>query len=82
MDLAAGTRHVFVAMDLFTRKGDCKLVKKCSYPLTATGCVERVYTDHGVFEPGPDGLRVVELADGTTIDDLRERTDLELIDAR
>ncbi|WP_037322166.1 3-oxoacid CoA-transferase subunit B [Amycolatopsis thermoflava] len=80
MDLAVGARHVFVAMDLFTRSGECKLVKTCTYPLTATRCVERVYSDHGVFEPSPDGFRVVELAEGVEIDDLRQRSGLDLID--
>ena len=82
MDLAVGARHVFVMMDLFSRSGDCKLVRDCSYPLTAKECVERVYTDHGVFEPGPNGIRVVELVDGFTLDELRERSDLEFVDAR
>ncbi|SDZ01388.1 3-oxoadipate CoA-transferase, beta subunit [Geodermatophilus africanus] len=81
MDLAVGAQHVFVAMELFTRSGECKLVKACTYPLTATQCVERVYTDLGVFEPGPDGVAVVELHASATLDDLRHRSGLDLIDA-
>lgn len=60
MDLALGARSVWVMMDLLTKSGASKLVEACSYPLTAVGCVSRVYTDHGIFEPGGDGLRLVE----------------------
>lgn len=81
MDLAVGARHVFVAMNLFTRSGECKLVETCGYPLTATRCVERVYTDHGVFAPSPEGMRVVELIGSLGLDELRERSGLELVDA-
>ena len=80
MDLAVGAQHVFVAMELFSRSGECKLVKVCSYPLTAPQCVERVYTDLGVFEPGPDGFRVLELDPALELDELRDRSGLELID--
>jgi 3-oxoadipate CoA-transferase, beta subunit len=82
MDLAAGARHLYVAMELFTRSGDCKLVKACSYPLTATGCVERIYTDLGVFEPATDGFTVLELDDSLDIDDLRDRAGADFTDAR
>jgi 3-oxoadipate CoA-transferase beta subunit len=82
MDLAVGARHVFVAMELFTRSGDCKLVKACSYPLTATRCVERVYTDLGVFRPTPDGFEVLELDDSLDLDSLRNHAGTDFIDAR
>ena len=49
MDLAIGAKNVFVLMMLFNKDGTPKLVPKCTYPLTAVGCVSRVYTDHGVF---------------------------------
>ncbi|MGY0541492.1 3-oxoacid CoA-transferase subunit B [Nocardioides sp. YJ-D4] len=82
MDLAVGARHVFVAMELFTRSGDCKLVKNCSYPLTATSCVERVYTDLGVFQPADDGFHVLELDESLELDDLRNRAGTDFVDAR
>jgi 3-oxoadipate CoA-transferase, beta subunit len=49
MDLARGAKNVFVLMTLFGKDGSPKLVPTCSYPLTAVGCVSRVYSEHGVF---------------------------------
>ena len=49
-----------VMMTLFTRSGEPKLVPRCTYPLTGLGCVSRVYTDHGVFDVGPEGVRIRE----------------------
>ena len=78
MDLAIGAKQVFVMMDLFTKTGESKLVEHCTYPLTGLGCVSRLYTDHGVFELGPDGARVIELVEGLSIEDLSRMTGLEL----
>lgn len=78
MDLAIGAKSVFVMMTLFTREGAGKLVRTCSYPLTGVGCVDRVYTDHGVFEITTDGVRVRELH-GITTGELRERIDVPLL---
>ena len=58
MDLALGARQTFVVMDLFTRDGEPKLVETCSYPLTGVRCVTQVFTDHGVFDVGPEGVAV------------------------
>ncbi len=82
MDLAIGAKKTFVMMELFTREGACKLVDACTYPLTGIGCVARVYTDHGVFDITADGVAVVEIVAGLSIDALREMTALPLIDAR
>lgn len=78
MDLAIGARQVFVMMDLLTKSGESKLVRKCSYPLTGLACVSRLYTDLGVFSVGPEGAKVIEMVDGLTIDRLREMTGVEL----
>ncbi|MFE9096998.1 3-oxoacid CoA-transferase subunit B [Streptomyces sp. NPDC007264] len=77
MDLAIGARQVYVMMTLFTRDGAPKLVPACSCPLTGRACVSRVYTDHGIFATGPEGVRVLETY-GTTVDELRARLDVEL----
>jgi 3-oxoadipate CoA-transferase, beta subunit len=78
MDLAIGARDVFVMMSLFARDGAPKLVASCSYPLTGVACVSRVYTDHGVFEITPAGVRVRSTY-GASVDDLRTRTGLDLL---
>jgi len=72
MDLAIGARDVYVMMTLFTRSGEPKLVPRCTYPLTGLGCVSRVYTDHGVFDVGPEGIRIRETY-GVGVDELAER---------
>lgn len=61
MDLAIGAKHVYVMMNLFTKKGDCKIVDECTYPLTGIGCVQRIYTDMAVFEVANGQLRVLEI---------------------
>ena len=78
MDLAIGAKQVFVMMELFTKAGESKLVRACSYPLTGLGCVSRVYTDVAVFDVGPRGARVVETVDGLSLEELRRLTGLEL----
>jgi 3-oxoadipate CoA-transferase beta subunit len=77
MDLAIGARKVLVMMSLFTKDGTAKLVPECSYPLTGLGCVDRVYTEHAVFDITPDGV-VVRDTFGTTYDELAERLDVPL----
>ncbi|MGE6333354.1 3-oxoacid CoA-transferase subunit B [Stenotrophomonas sp. NPDC077659] len=78
MDLAIGAKQVFVMMDLFTKKGESKLVADCSYPLTGLRCVSRVYTDVAVFDLGADGATVLEMVEGMDIEQLRELTGLPL----
>lgn len=81
MDLAAGAKHVYVVMELFSKDGQSKLVENCSYPLTSTACVERVYTDVAVFDIVPAGVRVREIFDETTVSALSELVGFALIDA-
>jgi len=81
MDLAIGAKQVFVMMDLFTKKGESKLVAECSYPLTGLRCVSRVYTDVAVFDLGADGATVLEMVEGMDIEQLRELTGLPLAQA-
>lgn len=81
MDLAIGAKHVYVMMELFTKKGECKLVERCTYPLTGLKCVERVYTDWAVFELGRGAIRVLDVFEGD-LEGLREAVGLELVDGR
>ncbi len=79
MDLVAGVKRVVVLMDHNAKDGSAKLVKSCSLPLTGAGVVDLVITDLGVFDFTPDGVRVVELADSVTIDDIRERSEAAIV---
>jgi 3-oxoadipate CoA-transferase, beta subunit len=66
MDLAVGAKRVFVMMEHMTKKGEPKIVDRCSYPLTGVRCVSRIYTDLAVLDVTPGGLAVVEIVDGMT----------------
>ena len=79
MDLAIGAKAVWVMSDLLTRDGRSKLVAACTLPLTGAGCVSRVYTDRALLEVGPAGARVLDRF-GTTLDELRALTGLDLED--
>lgn len=81
MDLAIGAKSVYVMTDLFTKKGEPKLVRSCAYPLTGVACVTRVYTDYAIFDVVPEGFAVRELFGDNTIELLSELTGLELRDA-
>lgn len=79
MDLAVGARQTWVMMTLFTRDGEPKLVRRCTYPLTGTGCVTRVYSDTAFFEITSDGVKLTR-AFGVTEDELRSRLDVRWAD--
>jgi 3-oxoadipate CoA-transferase beta subunit len=77
MDLAVGARRVFVMMEHLTRKGEPKIVERCTYPLTAVRCVSRIYTDMAVLDVTPAGLTVVDMVDGLSLAELKQCTALE-----
>ncbi len=64
MDLAVGARRLVVAMEHTTRDGRPRIVRECSYPLTARRCVDLIVTDLAVVEVGPAGLTLTEVAPG------------------
>lgn len=78
MDLAVGAKQVWVAMPLFTREGEAKVVAQCTYPLTAKACTSRIYTDHATFACSAQGLKVLSLADGLEIAHLQQLMKLPL----
>jgi 3-oxoacid CoA-transferase subunit B len=80
MDLVAGVKRVVVVME-HQAGGKCKLVKQCSLPLTGQRVVDLIVTDLGVFRAtrtGSPRLKVLELATGISLDEVRARTDAEL----
>lgn len=80
MDLAIGAKNVFVLMTLFGKDGSPKLVPECSYPLTAVGCVSRVYSEYGVFLLTDHGV-VARETYGMSRGDLAERLEITFQDA-
>jgi 3-oxoacid CoA-transferase subunit B len=79
MDLVHGARKVMVIMDHNAKDGGPKIVKECSLPLTGKECVHRIITDLGVFDITEAGLALVESAPGVSLEELRDRTDAEVI---
>jgi 3-oxoacid CoA-transferase B subunit len=74
MDLAVGAKRVLVMTRHTTRAGEPKLLPRCTYPLTAAGVVDRVYTDLAVLDVTPGGFLVREMVAGLTRDDLQGAT--------
>ena len=79
MDLAVGSRMVIITMDHTTKEGDYRIVKKCSYPLTAKECVDLIVTDLAVIEVTPEGLLLKEIAPGWTAEEVQALTEPKLI---
>ena len=78
MDLVAGVGRVVVIME-HTAKGEAKIVRECSLPLTGAGVVNLIVTDLCVFEVRPEGLALVDLAPDTTLDDVRDNTEADFV---
>ncbi len=74
MDLVAGVKRVIVLME-HNVKDEAKLVKKCNLPLTGTRVVNKIITDLGEFEFMPEGLTLVAVAPGVTVDEIKARTE-------
>ena len=78
MDLAVGAKRVWVVMEHTTKDAQPRLLRRCSYPLTAARCVSRVYTDLAVLDVTPQGFSVVDMAPGLSFGELQARTEAVL----
>ena len=79
MDLVAGVGRVVVVMDHNEKTGAPKLLKRCTLPLTGAGVVDLLITDLGVFEIDRKmgGVRLIELASGVTVDEVKAKTEAD-----
>lgn len=82
MDLVAGVKTIFIITQHCTKTGEPKLVESCTYPLTGTRVVSRVYTDLAVIDITPAGFGLVELAPGIDFEQVRQKTAAPLTDLR
>jgi 3-oxoacid CoA-transferase subunit B len=79
MDLVAGAKRVFVAMEHATRDNKPKILKRCTLPLTGVEVVDHIVTELAVMEITPEGLLLRELASDTTVDEVQSLTEPKLI---
>ncbi len=83
MDLVAGVKRVIVLMEHVAKKKDgtedMKILTQCTLPLTGLGVVDRIITDLAVMDVTPQGLKVIELAPGVTLELLQSKTGVKLI---
>ena len=78
MDLAVGAKRIWVVMEHTTKGGEKRLLRRCTYPLTATACTKRVYTDLAVIDVTETGFVVIDTAPGLDFAELQARTDAPL----
>ena len=77
--LVAGVGRVVVVMDHTSKAGESKVLKACTLPLTGQKVVDRIITNLGVLDVVDGGLKLVELADGVTEDELRASTEATIV---
>jgi len=79
MDLAFGSKRVIVTMEHNTKEGKPRIVKECTYPLTAKERVDLIFTDLAVIKVTPQGLLLMEVVPGWTAEEVQALTEPELI---
>jgi 3-oxoacid CoA-transferase subunit B len=79
MDLVTGAKRVLIVMDHLSKRGDKKILTRCSLPLTGKQVVNKLVTSLGVIEVTPEGLRLLERAPGVSVNEIRDATEPELL---
>ena len=79
MDLVASAENIIVAMMHTNKKGESKLLKRCSLPLTGVGCVKKIVTNLAVLEVTKEGFKLLERAPGISVETIQQATEGNLI---
>src|SRR3954469_232726 len=79
MDLVAGAKRLIVTMEHVTKKGEKKILNNCNLPLTGIKCVDRIITDYCVLDVTENGLKLIEIAPGVSVDEVQSMTEPKLI---
>lgn len=79
MDLVSGAKEVVAAMEHVDPKGNSKVLRKCTLPLTGKGVLTLIVTDMAAMRVTPEGLKLIDIAEWTTLDDVIKATDADLI---
>jgi 3-oxoacid CoA-transferase subunit B len=78
MDLVASAKRLIVTMEHVTKKREKKILNECALPLTGVRCVNRIITDYAVIDVTADGLELIEIAPGTSVEEVQELTEPRL----
>ncbi len=78
MDLVHGAKRIVVIMDHVNKQGESKILNSCTLPLTGKGVVNRIITDRAVLDVTKDGLLLVEVAPGHTVEEIQGCTEPQL----
>ncbi|MGM0834759.1 MAG: CoA transferase subunit B [Bacillota bacterium] len=79
MDLVHGAERIIVIMDHVNKAGEAKILKACTLPLTGKGVVDRIITDRAVLDVTEQGLKLVEVAEGYSVEEIQNSTEPTLI---
>jgi 3-oxoacid CoA-transferase subunit B len=79
MDLVASAENIIVAMMHTNKRGESKILKRCSLPLTGVGCVKKVVTNLAVLEVTDKGFVLLERAPGVSVEEIKKATEGTLI---
>lgn len=79
MDLVASAENIIVAMMHTNRKGQSKLLRRCTLPLTGVRCVKKVVTNLAVLDITPDGFKLIERAPGVSVEEIQAATEGRLV---
>ena len=79
MDLVSGVKRVIVIMDHTNKKGESKLLKECTLPLTGISVVDFLITNLGMFKIISEGIEIIEIADGASLEQIKSATEGNLV---